>query len=244
MTNQTTSRLRKRIKHPHELTYSELKVFIDDGFIRGNLTEKTDGIAFQAGRTEDGLFYTRTSNSEKVFQEGGYKELHKARCIKNGYPFDPWFSNEMDLIHTKFSKTVGRKLENGKQVSGELFWTSFGNYSKDGLLVRYICIPYSTKIIHQDTFIAHTELSDIIPSTNLYFTVDMDYIREEAADFTYLVDDFQKISYSALNSRKNTSEKEEAIRQLDFIKKEFDYRIRKEIRESAVRPKWGDYTEG
>lgn len=239
-------RLRKRIKHPHELTYSELQELFLTEKLYATVTEKTDGIAFQIGKF-DGKVYTRTSNSPKVIKQGQYEANQKIKCMVQGEWFDPWFSRQMDIIHGQFVQTLGKTLVDGEQITGELFWYPFGNMSRDGKMIRFITVPYSCSIIKRNTLIFHSRLSDVIPESNEHFDVHSDsVIRDISMEQYVLKDMFKKINKDLLCSRKkiHTNDRLREINKLQDIRGLFEALLRREVENLGLQPKWGEYTEG
>jgi len=237
--------LRKRIKHPHELSLKEFGELINGEFF-ATITEKTDGMAFQIGKV-NGRVYTRTSNSPMVYETGMYEMTHRISRTLRNEEIEPWFSKELDKIHDQFTKTIGRDLEDGQQVTGELFWHPFGTKSKCGEYIRFITIPYSLEAIPGNTFVVHSRLSDIIPDSNFYFYVDTDsLVKSIVFDTETLKEMIKIIDKDLLVTRKKALANEKLVMENHFndLLIMFESRLKSEIKRLELQPKWGPFTEG
>lgn len=253
-------KLRSGLPHPQTLKHEGLHDLIKTGRIKGHVTEKTDGMAFEIGHDNEGL-YTRTSNSDRMRHSGGYYEAAKK---KFGEGADPKFSERFADIHNSLagnkkltSYLKQRHQETGQPTSfkGEIFHRASG-IEKDGK-VTFVGTSYNTKHMgSKGMFVVHSKLPenrahDIshmhqfnnraltfdhdIPDTN--HTVDVDVKKE--------LSNYHTLNHTLLSSRKtptNKSAKEAEEGKLRGIADSVHAKLHAIT--GKIKPKWGDEVEG
>lgn len=143
--------LRQRIPHFHDLTGNEYEMMRHSPFI--DVTEKTDGMAFQFGYDDDG-FFTRTSYSKKMREVGDY---YKTAIAKFGDACKPEISQRFDQLHNIISfNEVIKDLS--PTITGEIIFRSAGTDTGDG--IRIVGTEYKKQYIGSvGLFIIHSQLS-------------------------------------------------------------------------------------
>lgn len=251
------SAMRQGLPHFKDLKPNELHSLISTGKLSGNLTEKTDGLAFKVGHDKDG-FYTQSARSDKVRTPTGYSDWG----ITNGK--ESPFANHYDNIHQTLSNNpnLRKHLEDlhnksgGQDVSiqGEMFWKPLGEPSEKG--IKFVGTHYDpNKMGSHGTFVMHSKLPNNVhhdPNKISELSNDqINFAHDKVAngkvnlDVSDELNGFNNLDHEKMNSRKKADfeEKEYHKRKFDAIKKNLENRLRIHIN-NKVKPKFGNETEG
>lgn len=253
-------KLRSGLPHPQTLKHDQLHDLIKTGRIKGHVTEKTDGMAFEVGHDEHGPF-TRTSNSDRMRHGGGYLE---AAQKKFGPGADPKLSGRFEDIHnglTGNKKLMGylakRHAETGQPASfkGEIFHKESGVQSHGK--VTFVGTSYDTKHMGgKGMFVAHSKLpenrnhdiSHMHTFNDKHFTFDHDIPKTNHTvdvDVSNELKDYHTLNHDLLNSRKTKTNGEAKEAELGKLRGIAD-RVHSKLFTitSKIEPKWGSEVEG
>lgn len=251
-------KLRVGIKHVADLKHEEVANLMKDKSLHGDITEKSDGMAFAFGKDEHG-FYTRTSHSDKMREPEDYEAAARQ---KFGDDFDPTISQHFGRIH--------RALQNNKalmdhlhgshgdtMMKGEIFYRPNGMPAKEHPdHVRFVGTAYDTnKMGNLGSFVLHSklpenakhDLSAVKGLGDHNFTFDHDAVSggsNARVDVSDLQKEFKQIKPDILSSRKATDKEAKAAEQEKFnaFKQKLDQRMRGHTH--LLDNKWGAETEG
>lgn len=141
----------------------QLHSLIHTGRVKGHVTEKTDGMAFECGHDENG-FYTRTSRSEKMRHKGDYAKAAKA---KFGKDYNKSISGNHDRLHHALhqNENLQKYLRNHAEkhgsvrMKGEVFHRPQG-IEHDGH-ITFVGTKYHTKHLGSEgAFVLHHRLPE------------------------------------------------------------------------------------
>lgn len=225
---------------------------LGDGTVHGHVTEKSDGMAFEIGHDEHGV-YTRTSRSEKMRRVGDYTKAAKA---KFGDSMDPTISKHFDDIHhhlTSNPNLTKHLRHTGGSIKGELYHrpqgTPIGPHH-----VRFVGTAYDTrKMGKHGSFIVHSRLpenaslkvSHVHKLGDDNFKFDHDHVDHDIhIPMHDLKERHAAINTDILHSRKKVDAEHKDIekRKFESIKDEIHKRVAAHT--AKVHPKWGPETEG
>ena len=239
----------KPVKNAHEMLHS----LIGTGEIKGSLTEKTDGAAFEMRvkkneQTGEHEFHTRTSRSGWT-GSGGYQAAARAK----GHT-DMSISKRFDDLHEhlrdnpnlqRYLKEHAKKNGGEARMSGEAMYHPMGTEHPDGEHVTYVGTKYSKKKLggKMGAFIMHTAINPqhnpkVLPrlnNKNIHFHHDHSGevnipVKEEAARL------------ATINPEGIKTQKDPRHEELREIAKRVDKKTRAYI--GKRKPKWGPETEG
>ena len=228
--------------------HSSLHALIRTGRVKGHVTEKTDGMAFEMGHDEHG-FYTRTSRSEKMRNRGDYARAAKA---KFGKGFDPTISGHHDALHHALqqNKNLQRYLRNHKEkfgsvrMKGEAFHRPQG--IQDGHHITFVGTKYHTKHLGSEgAFILHHRL----PENHGHSLSSLSSLNDEKMKFHHDGVDHH-VDVDVSNERDRLSKVDPDIRrknhphygELQDIARSVHKKVAAAVGKN--KPKWGPETEG
>lgn len=247
-----SGKLRQGLSHIRDLKHEQVGHLLGDGTIRGHVTEKSDGMAFEVGHDESG-FYSRTSHSEKMRNKGDY---HAAAHKKFGSSMNPQISGWHDDIHHSLhqNQALQKHLAAGhKSIRGEIYDRAQGTHA-DKHHVRFVGTAYDTrKMGKHGSFIVHTRLPEnaALKHTDVHklgdhnFKFDHDHVDHPLNIPAHdLKERHASLNSEVLHSRKKAdSEAKETERgKFDAIKTEIHRRVANHT--GHLTPKWGPETEG
>lgn len=246
-------KLRQGLSHISDLKHDQLSNLVSSGKVQGDVTEKSDGSAFEVGHDEHG-FFTRTSHSDKMRNAGDYQEAARKRF---GEGFDPSISAHFDRIHKELHSNP--KLTSylaqtpGKSIKGEIFYKPHGKPTDSGEL-RFVGTAYDPKKMgNSGSFIVHSKLADnahhniehLKTLGDENFNIDHDDINKKVnVDVSGEKEALSKINPELLKSRK-LSDKEAKLAEtekLNSIKSSIHNKLKDHL--SGLKGKWGSETEG
>ena len=251
-------KLRVGVKHTKDLSHEEVGKMLNSATLNGDVTEKSDGMAFAFGHDEQG-FYTRTSHSEKMRQPEDYEAAARA---KFGDGFDPTISQHFGRIHRALQSNtalVNHLQSKGKptMVKGEVFYRPHGRPAEEHPNhVRFVGTAYDTrKMGNLGSFVVHSRLSenqdhDLEKLKSLgdhNFNIHDDKVPGGSnikADVGDIKSEYDKIDVEKLRSRKagDREAKEQEQNKFDAVKSKLDSRLRAHTH--LLDNKWGNETEG
>lgn len=250
---ESEGKLRQGLSHVSDLKHDQLSNLVSSGNIHGDVTEKSDGSAFEVGHDEHG-FFTRTSHSDKMRNSGDYQSAAKK---KFGEGFDPSISAHFDRIHKELHSNP--KLTSylaktpGKSMKGEIFYKPHGKPTESGEL-RFVGTAYDPKKMGESgSFIVHSKLSDnshhdinhLKTLGDENFNIDHDDVNKKVnIDVSKEKEDLSKINTDLLSSRKKADKEAKMAEnaKLDSIKSSIHNKLKGHL--SELKPKWGSETEG
>jgi hypothetical protein len=247
---QEQTKLRQGLSHIRDLKHEHVKALLGSGRIKGHVTEKSDGMAFEIGHDEHGI-YTRTSRSEKMRNHGDYGKAAKA---KFGDAYDPTISGHHDEIHkhlTSNPAVIAHLKKHKGSIKGEVFHKPQGT-PVDKHHTRFVGTAYDTrKMGEHGSFIVHSKLPEnhhvksVEHLSNHAFKFDSDHTGHSIdVDAKDLHDRFHAINHDLLHSRKHADRegKELEKRKFESLKNDIHARVSHAIKH--LGPKWGPETEG
>ena len=206
-----TAKLRVGLSHIRDLKHEHFKSLIGSGHIRGHVTEKSDGMAFEVGHDDHG-FYSRTSRSEKMRNKGDYA---KAAFAKFGSTMNPQISAWHDDIHHHLHQNEALQThlkKTGGSIKGEIYHKPQGN-PVDQHHVRFVGTAYDTRNMGKHgTFVVHTRLpenanmkhSAVHKLGDSNFRFDHDHVNHELSVPAHdLHERFHALNSDVLHSRKH-----------------------------------------
>jgi hypothetical protein len=254
------SKMRQGLPHFRDLKPGDFHNLISSGKVEGDVTEKTDGLAFGLGYDKDG-FYTRSARSDKVRSPGEYTAYGKR---KYGEDHESPFSGHYDKIHELLQNNPklvqhlkdSHHKSGGQDVSmkGEMFWKPLGEHSDKG--VKFVGTHYDpSKMGSHGKFVLHTKLPE--NSSHKHKTIselgdekvhfDHDKVSNDRVgiDVSKELEDFRSLNHEKMNSRKKSDmeEKEQNKQRFQSIKDSVESKLRGHIT-SRIKPKFGNETEG
>lgn len=256
----TESKMRQGLSHLRDLKPGDFHRLISSGKVDGNLTEKTDGLAFGIGYDKDG-FYTRSARSDKVRTSGEYTAYGKR---KYGEDHESPFSRHYDEIHETLQNNPAliqhlkdlHHKSGGQDVSmkGEMFWKPLGETSEKG--VKFVGTNYDpSRMGAKGKFVLHTKLPEnsihdhrtISSLGDEHINFDHDKVANGrvSIDASKELEQFNSLDHEKMNSRKNSDSeaKEHNKRKFQAIKDSLEAKLREHIN-SKIKPKFGNETEG
>ncbi len=244
------AKLRAGLAHIRDLKHEHFGALLGNGHVKGHVTEKSDGMAFEVGHDEHGV-YTRTSHSDKMRNTGDYG---KAARAKFGDSYNPAISGHHDEIHhhlTSNKGVVDHLRKHGGSIKGEVYHKPQGT-PVDKHHVRFVGTAYDTrKMGEHGSFIVHSKLrenaglNEVKHLSDHAFKFDSDHTGHELhVDATDLHKRYHELNSDVLHSRKKADVEHKAIEKGKFeaIKHELHHRIATST--SKLHPKWGPETEG
>jgi hypothetical protein len=249
---ESETKLRQGLSHVSDLKPEQFHELTKSGKIHGDVTEKTDGMAFEAGHDDHG-FYTRTSHSDKMRNKGDYE--HAART-KFGEGFNPEISRHFDRIHHELhsNKKLTDYLANGgKHIKGEIYYKPHGKPTENGE-VRFVGTAYDpNKMGHTGSFIVHSKLAenahhnlDHVKSLgDKNFNIDDDSTHKKVnVDVSDEHKAFSNLNHDLMKSRKHADKegKLNEVGKFNAIKHSVNEKLKNHL--SDLKPKWGSETEG
>jgi len=231
--------------------HRNLNSLIGSGRIRGHITEKSDGSAFEVGHDDNG-FYSRSSHSEKMRNKGDYLKAAKKK-FKDAV--DPTISGHFDKLHhilhsnEKLQQLLqNQKEKHGKgQLKGEIFYRPMGVHSKDGKQVTFIGTKYNTNHMGEvGSFIVHSHL----PENQHHSMNSLQNLNDKNITFQHDMVEVPKIDIDVSDEKQRLDKLSPNI----IRKKHTHYnemvKIAKDVQAKVInavqknKPKWGTETEG
>lgn len=217
-----TKPLRTRLTHLHDLSLNEWEVIRAAGRFTADITEKTDGFAWEFGCDEDGL-YSRTSYSPKMRVSGNYLQAAK---VKFGNQCDPSISKPFDNTHFWMSfnpEFTQYLLKHRASIVGEMFYIGMNTHipGKGNNPKVFVATEYDGNLMGKyGMFVMHSK-----HSANKHHTYEL---ISSFTDLNVVYDD------------------DKVAKQIDVdvggTLVDFEQSIREQL--STIQPKWGKETEG
>lgn len=250
---ESEAKLRQGLPSVLDLKADQFNNLIKNKKISGNVTEKSDGMAFEVGHDEHG-FYSRTSRSDKMRQPGDYE---RASREKFGERFNPEISKQFDTIHQHLqnNKHLANHLASnpGKSIKGEVFYKPSGKQTASGE-IRFVGTAYDPKkMAKHGSFIVHSKLPEnahldinhVKQLGDSNFNIDSDETGHNLnIDVAHEHEQFSNLNHELMKSRKK-ADKENKNKEIDkfvALKNSVNNKIQNSV--SHLQPKWGSETEG
>lgn len=249
---ESEGKLRQGLSHVSDLKPDQFHELTKSGKIGGDVTEKTDGMAFEVGH-DDGGFYTRTSHSDKMRNKGDYENAAKA---KFGDGFNPEISRHFDRIHHELHsnpKLTNYLANGGKHVKGEIYYKPHGKPTEHGE-VRFVGTAYDPKKMAQTgSFVVHSKLPEnshhnlehVKSLGDKHFNIDDDSTHKKVnLDVSDEHKAFSNLDHEVMKSRKHADKeaKLNEVGKFNAIKHSVNEKLKHHL--SDLKPKWGSETEG
>jgi uncharacterized protein YeaO (DUF488 family) len=248
----TEDKLRSGLPHIRDLNHEHFGHLIGKGHIKGDVTEKSDGQAFEVGHDHEG-FYTRTSRSDRIRHAGGYKEAAHKRFGDN---MDPSISKFHDDIHRSLhsNETLRKHLaKTHTSIKGEMFDKVQGTHVGPHH-VNFVGTSYDKrKMGEKGTFVVHTRLPEnkhldhkkIEKLGDHHYNFTHDDVKHHIdVDATDIHQRYHALDKDLLHSRKHADREGKAAEKDKFEKIKHDLHTRIAKHTSKIHPKWGPETEG
>lgn len=256
---EAEQKMRQGLPHFRDLKPDQLHSLISSGKISGDVTEKTDGLAFGFGRDKEG-FYTRSAKSDKVRTPGAYTAYTKQ---KYGEDHESPYAGHYDKIHELLQNN--HKLQNhllnrhqqsgGEDISmkGEMFYKPLGELTDKG--VKFVGTSYNPTTMGKfGKFVLHSRLpenashdiekSKELGDENINFDHDKVENGRTEVDAKDELNAFNSLDREKMASRKkaDAEAKEQEKAKFQGIKDSLESKLRSVT--GSLKPKFGQETEG
>lgn len=249
---ESEGKVRQGLSHISDLKPDQFHELTKTGKLSGEVTEKSDGMAFKIGHDDKG-FYTQTSHSDKMRHPGDYESAARK---KFGEGSDHTISRHFDIIHHELQsnpKLTHYLSHGGKHLKGEIYYKPHGKPAPHGE-IRFVGTAYDPKKMgHTGSFIVHSKLpenshhylSHVKSLGDKNFNIDDDTTGKHiSVDVSPEHQAFKGLNHDIMKSRTHADKplKAQEISKFNDIKQSVHNKVKDNI--SNLPKKWGSESEG